>query len=317
MNHSSNVYIASCDTEGGVYRYRIDEHGAWQLAEFTPMDRPMYLIADNDRMYVLLRAPFDNDHSGLISYAMEADGSLTDPSTIASTKGVVACHHAVVDGCVYGVNYLSGSVIKMPDTVTEHHGSSVHPTRQTAPHTHFVCAAPDGAYVLVTDLGLDKIFVYDKELHPVSNVDLPQGHGPRHLAFHEDGKTVFCVNELRSTVSILEYEAGRLRLIDTVSVLPVDCTVESTAAAIRCIGDLVYVSNRGHDSVSILRFGDGRLTLEKTVPTYGQGPRDIWVEGDWLIATNEVGNNVCCVSLSDGRLLSEIRMKSPLCVLCR
>ena len=317
MSQPRNIYIASCDPKGGVYQYRIDGNGVWQSVGFTPMDRPMYLAAHENTMYVILRAPFDNDHSGLITYETDADGRLRNPSAIASTKGIVACHHAIVDGCVYGVNYLSGNVIKMPDTVAEHHGSSVHPTRQTAPHTHFVCAAPDDAHLLVTDLGLDKIFVYDKDLNSVSDVDLPQGHGPRHLALHKDGKTVFCVNELRSTVSILEYEAGHLHLRDTVSVLPADCTVESTAAAIRCIGDRVYVSNRGHDSVSVLRFCDGQLSLEKTVPTYGQGPRDIWVEGDWLIATNEVGNNVCCVSLSDGCLLSEIRMKSPLCVLCR
>ena len=78
-----------------------------------------------------------------------------------STKGIVACHLAESDGSIYCVNYLSGSVIKMPDTVDTHSGHGINPKRQDAPHTHYVCESPDGKYIFVTDLGIDKIFVYN------------------------------------------------------------------------------------------------------------------------------------------------------------
>lgn len=312
-----NVYIASCDQSGGIYHYRIDGQGVPQAVGFVPMDRPMYLTADGHTLHVLLRAPFDHDYSGWTTCEIDEEGILSDPTPIESTRGVVACHHAVVDGARYCVNYLSGNVVKMPDTVATHDGHSVHPTRQTAPHTHFVCAAPDGKYLLVTDLGTDRIFVYDRALHAVSTVEMPQGHGPRHLALHPNGHTVFCVNELASTVSVLEYADGRLTLLDTVSALPSDSTVKTIAAAIRFVDGRVYVSNRGHDSISVLRFDHNRLVFEKTLSTFGKSPRDFWIEGDLLIATNELSDNVTCLSLTDGRLLADIPVKSPICVLCR
>jgi len=312
-----DFYIASCDRQGGIYRYRIQEGEEIQQIGFTPLDRPMYLVSTKEQMYVLLRDPFHNNQSGLLICDIDSHGNLRPTSDIVSTKGCVACHHAVTDEGVYCVNYLSGSIIKMPNTVVTHKGVGATLPRQEAPHTHFICESPDGQYVLVTDLGLDTIFVYDKELHKVSETSVPLGHGPRHLALHSDGTTVFCVNELQSTVSVLDYHEGCLVLHDTVSVLPKDCTASSAAAAIRCINNTVYVSNRGHDSVSVLQYANGKLSFEKTIPTHGKGPRDFCIKDDYIIATNEVGNNVSVISLQDERLIASIDVKAPLCVICR
>ena len=115
--------------------------------------------------------------------------------------------------------------------------------------------------------------------------------------------------------SVLRYENGTMTLIDTVSVLPVDFNGESTAAAIRCIGDTVYVSNRGHDSISVLDFSDGRLTLRKTIPTHGNSPRDFWVCGNLLIVANELSDQVVLFSLEHEKIMAQINVKSPICVL--
>ena len=48
------------------------------------------------------------------------------------------------------------------------------------------------------------------------------GHGVRHLVFSNDGRYVFTANELKSTVSVLEYKDGNMELIDTISCLPKD-----------------------------------------------------------------------------------------------
>jgi len=284
---------------------------------FIPLDRPMYMVESQGKLYVLLRDPSRNNESGLTVLDMDATGALSKPSEILSTKGAVAAHLTIADGVVYCVNYISGSVTKMPDSVVTHSGKGYTLPRQEGPHTHFVCESPDSRYLFVTDLGLDKVIVYTKDLVKVSEVDIPKGHGPRHLALHNNGKTVFCANELRSTVSVLEYENGQLSLQNTVSVLPSDCTVESTTAAIRCVNDMVYVSNRGHDSISILRYSCGKLVLERTIPTYGKEPRDFWVEDDLVIVANQYSDNVSFISLEDGSLITKIYVKSPLCVICQ
>lgn len=312
-----NLYIASCDKEGGIYRYTENENGKFEFAEVVKMDRPMYMITEGDKMHIILRDPYDKRESGLVTYDISADGKLSSPTDIASTKGEVACHLTADNGDIYCVNYLSGSVTKMPDTVVFHEGKGVHPTRQDMAHTHFVTLSPDGKCIFVTDLGVDKVFVYNKDLSLKSFVNMPEGHGPRHLTFYKDGKTVFCVNELASTVSVLEYNDGTLTLKDTVNVLPDDFDGVSTAAAIRCEGDSLYVSNRGHDSVSVLKFDGKSLALEKTIPVYGKGPRDFIIYEGMVISTNEQSDNTTFVSLDTRELLYEFNIKSPLCVLVR
>lgn len=309
-----DLYITSCVEDGGLLHYRMTEDQL-EKVDFTPLDRPMYMTVAGNKMHILLRAPFENGESGLISYRIDPEGNLTAPSPIVSTKGEVACHLTADGGDVYAVNYISGSIFKTPDQLVLHSGHSIHPTRQTSPHTHFVHLTPDGQYLCVTDLGLDKIFLYNKDLSLRSSVALPAGHGPRHLAFHADGTHIFCANELASTVSLLSYHNGKLTLLDTVEALPKDHVGISTAAAIRCVGDTVYVSNRGHDSVSVLEFSGTALSLRKNLPTYGSSPRDFLVKDDCIIAANEGDDCVTLVSITTGALLAKLHVQAPNCVL--
>ena len=309
-----DLYFSACAQDGGIYHYKFDGTSAPTLADICKCPMPMYAVKGKEKIHVLLRAPFDdNNTSGLVSYDIGQDGKLENPGEICSTKGVVACHLAEVDGDVYCVNYLSGSVIKMPDTVDVHAGKGVNQPRQDMPHTHYVSSTPDGKYILVTDLGIDKIFVYDKNLNVMSTVDMPQGHGPRHLAFHDDGTTVFCVNELASTVSTLKYSDGKLTLIETSE--PLVNTEGNTAAAIRVDKNSVFVSHRGDNSVSELEY-NGSLNYKRTYSAYGKGPRDMWVTDSMLILTNERSDNVTFISRNTGELLYELEMPSPIGVIC-
>lgn len=316
---SSNLYVASCAADGGIWQYRLTEGCCPEPVGFTPMEYPMYMILSGSgaekKMHILLLKPFENGESGLITYRITEDGHLTDPSPVISTRGVEACHLCTDGETVYAVNYTTGSVFAAPDCLVTHTGRSVHPTRQTGAHTHFVDFTPDGQYLCVTDLGMDRIFLYDKALALQSSVSLPEGHGPRHLALCEDGQHVFCLNELASTVSLLRYEDGKMQLLQTVSALPADFEGESTGAAIRCTGNTVYTSNRGHDSISVLAFEEGSLSLRRTIPVYGRDPRDFILDGSTLIAANQTGNCVSFVSEQDGTLLAQLDVTAPLCVL--
>lgn len=314
LSEQYNIYVTACDENGGIYHIRSDGKGNAEIKNFYRADRPMYLIVNGGKLHCLLRAPFEgSENSGLVTYDIAPDGGLENPTDIISTKGEVACHLAETDGSIYCVNYLSGSVIKLPDKLDIHHGSGPHPTRQEAAHTHFVGVSPDGKYIFVTDLGMDKIFVYDLDLNAVSDVSMPAGHGPRHLAMHPDGEHVFCVNELRSTVSVLKYSDGRLTLTDTVETLPENFKGKNTAAAIRYSDGSVYVSHRGYDAVTVLDFRDGGLYSERSISAYGKSPRDLWVDDEILICTNQDSDNVTFISRESGSLLFEFKMKCPIC----
>lgn len=311
-----NIYIASCDKNGGLYKYEMNDSGMLEFKNKTDMSLPMYMVEEDNKMYVLLRQPDeDSNESGLIVYDIDSGGDLINASEITMTKGVVACHLAVDNGVVYCVNYLSGNVVKLPDTVVTHSGKGPHITRQTEPHTHFVCVTHDG-YVLATDLGIDSIFTYTKDLKFVAQAKVPSGHGARHLAFSEDKKYLYAVNELASTVSVFKYNDGHLELLDTYDALPSDFAGESIAAAIRVRGNTVYVSNRGHDSIAVFKADGEKLKFEKFIMCGGKEPRDFNIFGDILISTNQGSDNVTVIDLRSDKIIQTIAgIKEPLCVI--
>ena len=307
-----DIYIASCTETGGIYHY-LYQNRALQFADFTPMDRPMYAVVENRKLYVVLRAPFANGESGVVIYDLDESGKPVNPSAVQSTKGIVACHILVDNEEIYCANYISGSVIKLPEQVVQHKGKGPHPTRQDGPHTHFVSLTPDKQYICVADLGCDTVFLYDRELNCHSSVNVPAGHGVRHLVFSSDGNWMFSANELTSTVSAFSYKDGRLELVDTCSALPEDFTGETTAAAIRYKDGCIYVSNRGHDSVSKLSFDGQKLTLLENIPCRGNSPRDFCFVGNHYLCANQDSNSVTLLD-ETGKLLQELPIEMPVWV---
>ncbi|MBQ7820943.1 MAG: lactonase family protein [Clostridia bacterium] len=317
MDQTFDIYVASCTKTGGIYRYRVSGKKV-TLIDSVKLDRPMYLARHKDKMYALLREAYENGDSGVITYDIADDGSLADPRELGSTQGKCGCHLTVNDDGVYAVNYLSGSVVKVSEKLVVHSGRGPHPIRQDGPHTHFVCSSPDNKYILVTDLGLDRIFVYDKNLNDVSYADVPAGHGARHLIFSDDGKILYCANELESTVSVFSYNNGVLELKNTVRALPEDYDGENTAAAIRFKDGMLYVSNRGHDSISCFAINGFDLKLKSIVPCGGKHPRDFNIFGDLLVCTNMHSNDVTFFRIT-GTTLEKLDFKlyvdEPLCVI--
>lgn len=330
-----HLYFAACDSQGGIYHYTM-ENGNISFLEKTVCDRPMYLDVRRNSMQVLLRAPFehincdvDNEcrcteileklyrkNSGLVEYKVDSNGRLSNPSEILNTKGIVACHLCRYADKTFVANYVSGSVFSSDGQLREHSGSSVHQTRQEAPHVHFVQPSPDESCLFAVDLGTDSIYSYDENLNLLSTAYVPLGCGARHLAYSADGKTVFCVNELDSSVSVFSYEKSRLKLLQTVKVL--DKPMQgNTAAAIRVQGEYIYVSNRGADVISCLRWDGKQLSLCSLTPCGGVSPRDFLIVENMMFITNEKTNNVTVFKVNGAELKKEeveLEMPSPLCV---
>src|SRR5690606_33028862 len=120
-------------------------------------------------------------------------------------------------------NYHEGNFVIMPifdDGLLgssagsrRHLGHSVNPSRQEKPHVHSAVVAPDNNFVLVSDLGTDRIHSYrfNASNGTIADADVPYvsvkpGCGPRHLAFHPNGSVVYSAEELTSTVAILDYD---------------------------------------------------------------------------------------------------------------
>ena len=318
MIHSqhSDIYIASCSAEGGIYQFSFFSNGKLKFINKTDLNRPMYMTIDKNRMYVLLREPYTGSkESALVRYDIDEKGFLVNPSKPVPTRGEVACHLTVNNGVAYCTNYISGSIIKIPDTLVVHEGKGVHPIRQKAPHTHFVGYTPDGKYLCVTDLGLDAIFIYTPELKLFSKAFVPEGHGVRHLVFSDDGEFCFSANELLSTVSSFLYKDGKLTYIETINIIPEEFKNISTASAIRYSCGKIYISNRGHNSISVLTHEKGKMDLLGTISCGGNFPRDFEIIGNYIISANEKSNSVTIINKETSEKVCKVTgIEAPICI---
>jgi len=313
-----NIYFCCCSENGGIYHY-ILKNGELCFSEKTSADKPMYMVIDDDNAHIILKETDAATHfGGAQRFKIDAFGRLTNASQITSTNGIVPCHLTVLDNEVYVVNYLSGNIVKLPDKIDKHSGIGVHPTRQTAPHTHFVTKTPDNKHLLCVDLGIDTIFCYDTSLNVVSTATVPEGYGARHLVFSEDKTLLYCVNELVSSVSVFKVSGNQFIYLDTYKALP-DYEGKNTAAAIRIKGEYLYISNRGANTISKFKICGEALELVGNFDCFGDGPRDFDIIEDLFFCTNEQSDDVTVLKETENgfELVERLEMPSPICVVAK
>lgn len=90
---------------------------------------------------------------------------------------------------------------------TQEQRLNINPARQEGPHVHFSEEA--GELLWSTDLGLDQVFGYQIDYEQKKLIDtgirlqLPDGYGPRHLAFwHEDMAVIYVLCELSNRIVV-------------------------------------------------------------------------------------------------------------------
>jgi 6-phosphogluconolactonase (cycloisomerase 2 family) len=278
-------------------------------------------------------ANYQGQASGSVSaYAVEpSSGRLTLLNT-QSSQGAGPCYVSVHPSGRYVLvaNYHGGTVAALPigpngtlgaaTEVINDEGQPGPVHAANAPrgsfaisghdrsHAHMVQADPSGRFVLSTDLGLDEILVwrFDVEtgkLRPGDSpaVKLPAGDGPRHFAFHPNGRTLYSLQEEASTLAVFDYDAatGRLAAKQTLSTLPTGFagTNFTSEILISPEGRFLYVANRLHDTIawfSIAR--DATLQLSGEEWTRGDYPRSFSIDpsGEYLYSCNQRSDAIAC-----------------------
>ena len=102
-----------------------------------------------------------------------------------------------------------------PRTCRQRPARQLRHQRARPPHAHMIQADPAGRFVFSTDLGLDRILIWKFDAEPASSrrtirraVSLPPGDGPRHFAFHPNGRWFYSLQEEGSTLVIFDYDAA-------------------------------------------------------------------------------------------------------------
>ena len=332
----------------GIYRMTFDS-ATGKLSEpslAAELDNPSFLAIHPTQKYLFAVIESGGKKSGAVaSFAL-------DPKTGALTKlneqsagGGGSCH-LVVDAAgknVLVANY-GGSVAVLPigpdgklapasDSI-RHTGRVFDPQRQGGPHPHSINLDKGNRFAIVPDLGLDRVFVY--KFDPIHGkltpndppaTKLKDRSGPRHFAFHPDGKHAYVINEINCTVTAFDYDAdrGTLTEIQTVPTMPIAVEARHSTAEVEIhpSGKFLYGSNRGHDSLAVYTIepGTGRLKLVEYEPTRGMTPRHFAVDptGSYVLAENMSGTIVVFrVNPETGALNTTgrlIEVPQPCCVM--
>jgi 6-phosphogluconolactonase len=326
------------DTDNGTLK----QHG-----EEIPIENSSYLCLDKDHQFLYAISEiveYEGRANGCLTvFKIRPDGSLHKVQQ-TSAHGIGPAHLSFdqTGRFLLLANYLAGNItvfpvlsdgsLGEPTSKVQHYGHSVNPARQEGPHPHNIIANPGNTLVHVTDLGLDRIVTYafDEQTgvlkaHPEHDIHLPPGSGPRHLVFSPDGQFAFLCLELSNQVCLLQNHDGQLKKLASYALLPEDFQGLSHAAEIRCSpnGQFVYVSNRGHDSLSVFEFNPTTLQLKRVqvIKTGGETPRGFTLtpQGDWLVVAHQDSHTLISfkVNTSSGLLESSHQhasTKSPVVV---
>jgi len=333
----------------GVYLVEMDGESGWLRAKalFSGIANPSYLALSPNGRYLYTTNELKDEtglDGGLVSaYAVDAGEPTLRHLSTKPTEGADPCHvvvspqgrHIIVS------NYMSGSVCVYPVLadgslgeecqLVQHSGSGPNPGRQGGPHAHSAVFDPDGKFLLVSDLGIDQVFVYRLDgntgrLCPVHIYRTQPGAGPRYCEFHPTLPICYLINELASSISALDYnlQTGCLTHRQTLSTLPQgDNGMNNICADLHITSDgkYVYGSNRGRDSIAIFRLDErGWMNLVGQVSSGGRTPRNFVIApGErFLIVANQDSDNLVTfrIDKKTGSLKkqAEFVLPSPVCV---
>ena len=207
--------------------------------------------------------------------------------------------------------------------------------RQTAPHVHCVVFSPDNRFVLAADFGADKlsVFRFDAAAGTLTAQEpafwqAPAGSGPRQIAFHPNGKTVYLISELAATVTVFSWRAkdGALTMLQTTSCFPEGYMGDRSGAGVvvHPNGRFLYTTTRTDSSIETFTIdpSKGTLVSKQRLDAGGKLPWScaLDAEGMHLVVTNTMSNAavVYRVDPASGGLTSVgtvSNVQSPVCAL--
>jgi 6-phosphogluconolactonase len=302
---------------------------------FSPGHDFLYAAAEVDT--------FNGKPTGEVASFSVKNGALT-PLSAQNSASAGTCHVALdhTGHVLLSADYGGGSAASFlvsngklsPLVWTEHytvHGPNT--DRQQSAHAHFASFSPDNRFAYINDLGGDCIHIYSLNaatamLKPAGTYQAKPGAGCRTLHFHPNGQTAYCVNELDSTVDILEWSKGdgSLKFVTRNALLPEGYHGPTRACdtVITKSGRFVYFANRDNDFLYSFRAdpATGALTPIGRSNCGGKIPRNFVLDPSerWMLVANQDSNliSIFARNLETGVLAEQgksVAAAAPMCIL--
>ena len=287
---------------------------------------------------------FEGKPTGEVASFRLAGGELHSLSA-RNSAGTGTCHVAVdaTGHMLLAADYSGGSAAsfriedgRLSEAVwTEHHTEhGPNPERQQTAHAHFASFSPDNRFAYINDLGGDRIHIYRADpatarMKPAGTYRGAPGSGPRTLHFHPNGRTAYCMNEMASTVDVLDWRKadGSLTLVDRIELLPADYhgPTRGCDTVISRDGRFVYFANRDDNFLYAFRADvkTGKLTPMRRSNCGGKTPRNFTLDPTerWMLVANQDSNGISVFArdpvtgaLAD-EVKSSVKVEAPMRIL--
>ena len=312
---------------------------------FLALPRPDYPV-----LFAVTQPESKPSHATSFTHPAMSDrrGEQFRKISVAPSHGVGGCHVGVSpDGhAVFIANYRGASVASFLADAEGHltlathidfppEGHGPNPERQQQSYIHSALSSPDGNFVLVNDLGLDRIHIFrldhqTAELTPHGEWYAAPGSGPRHLALHPNGHWIYCVHELNSTVAQLQWDAAKGTLTalgEPICALPRDVLPEGKRCSeIVFSKDLrfLYCSTRVEELFTVFAIDaeTGALSTVQHLANPGKESRHIAIspDGRFFLSANQFSDEISIfpIDTASGKLgerTESVPLGGPSCLL--
>ena len=325
----------------GIYQYQLNKNGTIDsLSLVAKTESPTFLTKSFDGKYII--ASNSKKEGTITSFLIQKDRLKeisvskvdNDPCYVTINKNnyILTANYGSGTTNLHQINE-NGVLTKTLDTQqNKMNAPSKHP-RQEKAHTHSCYFEPNSTNVISIDLGANKLIfgTIDSDFNKIvpnefSELEMPAEAGPRILTFHPTKPWIYVVNELAATVTFIKKNVtnNSYKIVQTVETLANEDKLGNTSAHIEITNDgkFVYITNRGHDSVGVLKVLDsGKLELIQTISTHGKHPRNFALSPDnkFLLVANRDTNNICSFKRNHktGKLtfVSDVKAPKPVCIL--
>lgn len=332
----------------GVYVFKFNsENGTAKEISHIKTSNPSFVAISPNEKYVYTvheTAPQDGKGGDIAAFSFDKKSGILTSINKQLSGGDHPCHVEVdkTGNWLFASNYTGGSLSVLPintdgslgqATIKHHTGSGKNLQRQKSPHVHGAIISSDNRKLYVTDLGIDKLVVYDFDvvtgtLTPAEqkSIQAEPGSGPRLFTFHPNNKYAYQIEELSGTVVVYKNKKGKLERLQRISTLPIGDTSFAGSADIHLSpdGKFLYASNRGEiNTIAIYNVNkkNGKLKLIGHQSTLGKTPRNFSIDpsGKYLLVENQNSDEIVIFKrdLSTGFLAdtgNRISIGKPVCI---
>lgn len=278
--------INNAGDQGGISVFKLGQHGASEIDRYLSAgSSPAYVGIDPDKKLIYTA----NYHTAVLSV----------------------------------FHYTASGKLELIDQIT-HEAESLgpRPEQTDGPHPHFFDKTPAGNLVSC-DLGNDTVDFYRLEngkLTHLAQYKNQAGFGSRHIVFSKDGNYFYVVGELSSQINVVKFneDTWDFKNIATYKTIPEDFTEHNGSAALYISqdGKYIYVSNRGHNSITVFKVNDDHtLSLIQRISTFGDFPRDFnWDQAQkYVVVANQNSNDATLYIRNGGNgTLTPIQTEIPI-----